>query len=116
VARQNWHGIWGLPIPEDTASLLQKFPYIEVEIETWEYGEVAQIVHRGPCSEEGQDIDYLKDFILAQGSEIAGALEEEFIVGPEPAIQRTIVRYPIRARRDMREKPRSSPGEFSRQG
>jgi len=44
---EEWTHIIGLPIPEDTTSLPQKAPEIEVKIETWEYGSVAQILLLG---------------------------------------------------------------------
>lgn len=99
VPEEQRHGIWGLPIPEDTASLPQRVPHVEVEIETWEYGTVAQIIHKGPLSEEGPDVKRLEDFIAENGYEVAGGLEEEYLVGPEPEIQRTVVRYPVKMRK-----------------
>src|SRR5919199_1669464 len=50
VPKDQWHGIWGLPIPDDTTSLPQKVPGVDVRIEAWEYGTVAEILHRGPFS------------------------------------------------------------------
>ncbi len=47
VPKEEWTHIIALPIPEDTTSLTQKVPDIEVNIETWEYGTVAQILYIG---------------------------------------------------------------------
>ena len=99
MPRDRWHGIWGLPIPEDTLSLPQRFPYVGVEIETWKYGTVAQIVHHGPSGEEETDIARLKLFIAEMGYEVDGPLEEEYLAGPDPEHQKTIVRYPVRLQR-----------------
>jgi hypothetical protein len=96
---EQWHGVWGLPIPEDVTSLPQTYSHIAVEIETWEYGTVAQVIHRGSHIEEETDIERLKAFIAENGCEIAGALEEEWLVGPEPKIEKILVRYPVRGQK-----------------
>jgi hypothetical protein len=101
VLREEWHGVWGLPIPSDAvslpvATLPRSFPQFEVEIETWEYGTVAQITHAGPSIEEELDIEHLERFIVEHGYDIAGPLEEEYLAGPELSIQKTLVRYPVR--------------------
>ena len=51
VPKDQWLGLLALPIPGDVAELPQKVPEIEVRVETWEYGTVAQILHLGPYSE-----------------------------------------------------------------
>ena len=101
VVREEWHGVWGLPIPTDTLSLPpttlpRRFPHIEVEIETWEYGTVAQITHNGPSLEEESDIEQLERFIVESGYDVAGPLEEEYLAGPEPYRQKILVRYPVK--------------------
>ena len=91
-----WTGIWGLPIPDDTTELVQKTPGVEVVIQTWEYGTVAEILHLGPYSEEPPTIARLHEFIAASGYEIAGVHEEEYLTMPGVKVQKTLIRYPVR--------------------
>jgi len=96
VPKDEWLGICGLPIPEDTTSVPQKAPGIEVKIEQWDYGTVAQILHIGPYSEEHATVERLHKFIADSGYEIAGVHEEEYLTRPEAKIQKTVIRYPIK--------------------
>jgi len=96
VPKDEWLGIWGLPIPEETTTLPQKVAGIEVKIERWEYGTVAQILHIGPYSEEMAIVERLHKFIAEMGCEIAGVHEEEYLTRPEAKVQKTIIRYPIK--------------------
>lgn len=99
VPKDQWTGIWGIPIPANTRSLPQPDPDVPVTIETWDYGgTVAEILHLGPFSEEGPTVQRLHEFIAASGYEIAGAHEEEYLTKPEAKVQRTIIRYPVRKR------------------
>ena len=95
VPKEGWAIILGLPIPEDVTSLPQKVPGVEVMIETWDYGTVAQILHLGPYSEEGPTVERIHKFIKENGYEIAGVHEEEYLTTPEAKVPRTIVRYPV---------------------
>ncbi len=95
------HSIWGLPIPEDTSSLPQRFPHVEVEIEMWEYGTIAQLTYRGPGLSIGrarrlQAMECLKDFVSRNGYESTGLFEEEYLMGPEPEIQRTRLQFLVK--------------------
>jgi len=96
VPKDEWLGICGLPIPEDATSLPQKMPDVEVKIETWEYGTVAQILHLGPYDQEYPTVERLHKFIADSGYEIAGVHEEEYLTSPDAKVQKTIIRYPIR--------------------
>ncbi|HEX6606310.1 MAG TPA: GyrI-like domain-containing protein [Chloroflexia bacterium] len=96
VPRDQWQGVWALPIPDDTTELVQKKPGIEVKIETWEYGTVAQILHRGPFSTEGPTVARLHAFIEETGYEIAGPHEEEYLTTLDAKNQKTLIRYPVR--------------------
>ncbi len=96
VPKDQWLGIWGLPVPEDTTSLPQKVPGTEVKIEVWEYGAVAQILHVGPFSTEPPTVQHLHDFIAENGYEIAGVHEEEYLTKPTAKVQKTLIRYPIK--------------------
>ena len=96
LPKGQWTHIIGLPIPEDTTRLPQKVPNVEVKIEVWEYGTVAQILHLGPYDQEGPTIERLHKFIAEQGYEIAGAHEEEYLSRPDVKVPKTIIRYPVR--------------------
>ncbi len=96
VPREQWTGIWALPIPEDTTELVQKVPSVEVRIERWTPGTVAQILHVGPFSEERPTIERLHRFIAESGYEIAGPHEEEYLTKMDAKVQKTIIRYPVR--------------------
>jgi len=96
VPKEEWTHIIGLPIPEDTTSLPQKVPGIEVKLETWEYGTVAQILHLGAYDQEGPTVERLHRFIGDSGYEIAGAHEEEYLTTPDAKVPKTIIRYSVR--------------------
>jgi hypothetical protein len=99
VPMEEWTHIIGLPVPEDTTSLPQKVAGIEVKLETWEYGTVAQILHLGPYDQEFPTIERLHRFIADSGYEIAGIHEEEYLSRPNVKVPKTIIRYPVRKRR-----------------
>jgi hypothetical protein len=96
LPRDEWTAIWALPVPDDTQSLPQKSPEIEVRLETWDYGRVAQVLHIGPYSEEGPTIELLHKFIEENGLSIAGHHEEEYLTSPKAKVMKTIIRYPVR--------------------
>ncbi len=96
VPKEEWTNIIGLPIPEDTTSLPQKVPNVEVKIETWEYGTVAQILHLGPYDQESPTVERLQKFVEDSDYEIAGAHEEEYLTTPDAKVPKTIIRYPVR--------------------
>ena len=101
--KNEWVGIYGLPIPEtvETLPVQRKGPVPGVKITHWEYGEVAEILHIGPYSEETPTIEKLHQFIEDNGYKIGGVHEEEYLKGPgmffkgNPAQYQTIIRYPI---------------------
>ena len=96
VPMEEWTHIIGLPIPEGTTSLPQKVPNIEVKLETWEYGTVAQILHLGAYDQEYATVERLHKFIQDSGYEIAGVHEEEYLTSPDAKVVKTIIRYPIK--------------------
>jgi hypothetical protein len=101
LPKDQWTHIIGLPIPEDTTSLPQKVPGIEVKIETWEYGTVAQILHLGAYDQEYPTIERLRKFIAEKGYEIAGVHEEEYLSRPDVKVPRTLIRYPIKKKDEV---------------
>ena len=96
VPKEGWTHIIGLPIPMDTEVLPQKVAGVEVKIETWNYGTVAQILHIGSYSEEGPNIERLLKFIEDNGYEIAGPHEEEYLTQPDAKVVKTIIRYEVK--------------------
>ena len=96
LPKDQWTGIWALPIPEGTSELPKKVPEPEVRIERWEYGTVAEILHLGPYSEEGPTVERLHKFIEESGCEIAGVHEEEYLTRPDAKVQKTLIRYQVK--------------------
>ncbi len=96
VPLEEWVYSIGLAIPEDTISLTQKVPNIEVKIETWQYGTVAQILHLGPYDQEYATVARLHQFLKDNGYEIAGMHEEEYLTRPDAKVAKTLIRYPVR--------------------
>jgi len=104
--KDQWIGIYGLPIPESVEKLPTQKKDPKAKIEYWEYGEVAEILYIGPYSEEGPTIERLHQFIEDNGYKIAGYHEEEYLKGPgmffkgNPAKYQTIIRYPIKKKQE----------------
>ena len=98
VSKDEWTGIWGLPVPSGISELPQKSEEYLVRLETWEYGTVAEILHIGPYTEEGPTVKMLHKFIEENGYEIAGIHEEEYQTKPDSKVVKTIIRYPVRKR------------------
>ena len=95
VPREKWRAIWALPVRDGVESLPQVFPGVHVEVETWDYGQVAEILHVGPYSTEDVSVARLRDFVEARGFELTGPHEEEYLSPPGAAEQRTLIRYPV---------------------
>ena len=96
VPKEEWTHIIALPIPDDTVSLHQKVADVEVKLETWQYGTVAQIFHLGAYDQEELTIERLHKFIEDSGYEIAGDHEEEYLSRPDAKAVKTIIRYVVR--------------------
>ncbi len=97
--RSEWIGLYGLPLPDTVTDLPAGVE--GVRIEEWEYGEVAEILHIGPYSEETPTIEKLHAYILERGYVIAGPHEEEYLKAPgmgsiSPEEYQTIIRYPVK--------------------
>lgn len=95
--RTAWVGRYALPVSDEFIALKSE----NVRIEVWDYGMVAEILHKGPYSNEAADINALKTFIAANGFSITGDHEEEYLRGPgalfkgNPSKYRTIIRYRV---------------------
>lgn len=101
LPKEKWIGLYALPIPNDTKSLppQDKVPGLEVKIEGWEYGDVAEILHVGPYTKERPSIQKLREFITKNGYQIIGDHEEEYISDPRrttPEKLQTILRVRIK--------------------
>ena len=89
---EQWVGEWALTVPEDVPQLPG------TELETWQYGLTAEILHVGPFSTEGETLAKLHAFLGEHGYEVAGPHEEEYLTRPDARVQRTVIRYPVRRR------------------
>ncbi len=72
-----------MPVPEGTTVLptVKLEPGITARLDTWEYGEVAEILHIGPYDREEPTIARLTAFIRDKGYSIIGDHEEEYLKG-----------------------------------
>lgn len=97
--KDQWTGIWGLPVPDfvKESELIQKDPELPIKVEVWTYGDVAQILHKGPYTEEGPTISQLHEFIKENGYEIDGNSHEEvYLTSPDAKDQKTVIRYKVK--------------------
>lgn len=100
--RNEWVGIYGLPISPTITTLPDQDGAIKAVIATWEYGEVAEILHVGSYATETPTIQKLYAFIEQQGYVISGPHEEEYLKGPgmflkgDPDKYHTIIRYNVK--------------------
>jgi hypothetical protein len=107
VPREQWIGRFAMPLPDTVRDI--RFPPapegMNMKVATWRYGEVAEILHRGPYNEEKPTVERLHTFIALQGYEVAGDHEEEYLKGPgvmfkgNPRDYYTVIRYPVRKSR-----------------
>ncbi len=100
-----WIGRYAMPVPENVDALPSQSdgtPGLRVELTTWEYGDVAEILHVGPYDKEEPTIAKLTQFIKECRYEIVGEHEEEYLKGPgmfgkgNPQKYLTIIRYRVK--------------------
>lgn len=99
-----WTGHYAMPIPDSVTEIpdTSSDGDLTLQLSTWEYGEVAEILHVGPYAAETPTIEQLKAFIADEGYEIAGDHEEEYLRGPgmwfagDPETYLTIIRYRVK--------------------
>ena len=102
--KEGWTGYYALPVPESVEKLpeLQPQEGLKISLTTWKYGEVAEILHTGPYDKEEPTVKKLMDYIKAQGYEVLGDHEEEYLLGPtmagpgDPEKYKTIIRYRVK--------------------
>ena len=100
----NWEGHFAVPVPENISTIPENKDKsgLKVELATWEYGDVAEILYVGPYDKEMPTIEKLRNFISENGYEIAGPHEEEYLKGPSPFWPTnpnkylTIIRYQVK--------------------
>lgn len=82
--KSSWTGYYALPVPEATTQLpvVESEPGYKVELAIWAYGDIAEILYKGPYSEEQPTIEKLHRFIQERGYRIIGEHEEEYLKGP----------------------------------
>jgi effector-binding domain-containing protein len=101
--QDEWIGRYAMPLPDSIqVGNLPKAPEgMSIRVTTWEYGEVAEILHIGPYSRETPTIERLRDFIGTRGYRIVGEHEEEYCRGPgmffrgNPEKYYTVIRYRV---------------------
>ncbi len=100
-----WIGRYAMPVPENVDALPSQdddTPGLRVELTTWEYGDVAEILHVGPYDREEPTVARLTQFIKDCRYEILGEHEEEYLKGPgmfskgNPEKYLTIIRYRVK--------------------
>jgi hypothetical protein len=100
--REQWVGRYALPVPDAVTDVpAATTSSLPIAIATWEYGDVAEILHVGPYSTERPDIDRLHAFIASNGYRVIGDHEEEYVKGPgmifsgDPGAYLTIIRLRV---------------------
>jgi len=104
--RNEWVGIFGIPVKaaltEIPADILEKYPLLSLE--TWKYGEMAEILHIGDYDDEPPTVKRLKEFIQESGYVYHPPHEEIYLKGPgmfgkgNPDKYQTLIRYRVSMR------------------
>ncbi len=105
VPPSEWIGRCAMPIPDSIVDPKLPAPPsgLSISVETWDYGEVAEILHIGSYDTEKEDIVRLRNFIHGKGLVIVGDHEEEYLKGPgmffrgNPKNYFTIIRYRVKS-------------------
>jgi hypothetical protein len=101
--QDQWVGYFGLPLPENVTTLpeIKNPDSLKISITKWQYGTVAEVLHKGPYANETPTVKALTDYITQQGYKIVGEHEEDYIKGPgmfgpgNPEKYLTIIRYRV---------------------
>jgi hypothetical protein len=103
--KEQWVGRYAMPVPDSVQSLGSvetSASGMRAQLATWQYGQVAEILHVGPYGDEEPTIRKLLDFVKAKGFTTFGEHEEEYLRGPtvfskgDPAKYLTIIRYRVK--------------------
>jgi hypothetical protein len=106
VPQSEWIGLYAVPVPDTLKNVKLPEPPqgMTIQLTTWQYGQVAEIVHIGPYEKEQPAIKRLHEYIENNGYRIAGMHEEEYLKGPgmffkgNPEKYCTIIRYQVEKR------------------
>lgn len=84
MPKTEWLGRYAMALPDTIKDIpLPPAPMdLTIQVATWEYGEVAEILYTGPYDKEEPAIKQLHGFIKESGYEITGEHEEEYLRGP----------------------------------
>ena len=93
-----------MPVPDAVEQVPEvgRAEGLTVDLTTWDYGSVAQVLHVGRYDAEADTIRNLHDFVRTQGYEVTGLHEEEYLRGPgmlfkgNPDRYLTVIRYPVK--------------------
>jgi hypothetical protein len=96
VPYTEWTYVIGLPVPQNIRSVPQRIGGIEIKLEIWEYGTVAQILQSVGDNPDNDSVDSLHRHIIDNGYEIVGVHEEEYLMDADGKNNGTIFRYRIR--------------------
>lgn len=115
--KDQWIGRYAIPVPED----IDVVPHVDADesglsaaLTTWQYGQVAEILHVGPYEKEEPTIRKLMQFIEASDCAIIGEHEEEYLKGPgmfawgNPDKYMTIIRYRVKTSGDPNDGDQTS--------
>lgn len=101
--RKEWYAYYAMPVPDQVQALedVKNPKNLKIYVQKWEYGTVAEILHKGPYETEKGTVDRLHEYIKSQGYRIIGFHEEEYVKGPgmfgkgNPEKYLTIIRYRV---------------------
>lgn len=101
--RSEWTGLYALPVPKSVTELPahEAPPGFEARLTTWDYGDVAEILHVGPYDREQPTVERLRELVEALGFTLVEGHEEEYIRGPtmsgpgDPDQYLTVLRYRV---------------------
>ena len=81
--KDKWLGRCAVPVPQSvTPHAARATEGLRTGVETWAYGDVAEILHEGSYGAEQPDIERLLRFIESSGYRVIGDHEEEYVKGP----------------------------------
>ena len=81
--KDKWLGRYAVPVPQSvTPHAARATEGLRTGVETWAYGDVAEILHEGSYGAEQPDIERLLRFIESSGYRVIGDHEEEYVKGP----------------------------------
>jgi len=82
LPKSQWTGVYGIPVPNDVTELPEikkekQVSGVEIKLTTWDYGDVGQILHVGPYTEEWPTIQQLHGHVESNGYQVIPDSHEE---------------------------------------